>query len=154
MRILMVCLGNICRSPLAEGIMQHLSDQNGLGWAVDSAGTGNWHDGQAPDARSIHIARLKGIDISQQMARQFGKRDFDRFDHIFVMDLQNKQNVLRLASNESQREKVKLILNERWPGEDRIVPDPYHDDDGFEAVYDMLFEACTAFVTKQHRPSR
>lgn len=145
----MVCLGNICRSPLAEGIMQHKATQNGLDWTVDSAGTGGWHSGQPPDSRSIRMAHSRGIDISQQQARQFSVRDFDRFDHIFVMDLQNRRDVLRLAQTDEHRTKVSLILDTCWPGEERIVPDPYYDDNGFAAVFDLLEEACDAFI-KQH----
>jgi protein-tyrosine phosphatase len=148
MRILMVCLGNICRSPLAEGIMKHKAREAGLDWQVDSAGTGSWHSGQLPDSRSIQVARAHGIDISDQRARQFQRIDFERFDRIFVMDSQNYQDVLRLASNAEDPFKVELILNLAHPGENSAVPDPYHDDDGFEAVFQMLEEACEAFVAR------
>jgi protein-tyrosine phosphatase len=94
MKILMVCLGNICRSPLAEGVMQHLADEEGLDWQVDSAGTGNWHVGEAPDRRSIRTARNHDVDISKQACRQFRQSDFNKFDHIFVMDKYNLSDVL------------------------------------------------------------
>src|SRR6202012_5116478 len=97
MNILMVCLGNICRSPLAEGVMQHLSDERHLGWTIDSAGTGGWHVGEAPDRRSTHVARAHGIDISRQVCRKFRQSDFRDFDHIFVMDKNNLQDVLAMA---------------------------------------------------------
>jgi protein-tyrosine phosphatase len=151
MRILMVCLGNICRSPLAEGIMQEKARSKGLDWIVDSAGTGGWHTGELPDRRSIATARARGIDLSGQRARQFKEADFDRFDHIFVMDEQNLQNVLRLARTEADRAKVSLILDTIYPGENRIVPDPYYDDNGFEAVFDMLEAACNTFVARFHQ---
>jgi protein-tyrosine phosphatase len=93
MKILMVCLGNICRSPLAHGILEHLVIQKGLNWEIDSAGTGNWHVGQQPDHRSIAVAEKYGIDISGQCCRQFEVSDFDRFDHIFVMDRNNLEDV-------------------------------------------------------------
>lgn len=150
MKILMVCLGNICRSPLAEGIMQHKAGQAGLDWTVDSAGTGSWHTGELPDRRSIRTARENGIDISGQRARQFRADDFDRFDRIFVMDTQNLRDVLRQARTDEQRDKVDLILNQIHPGQECSVPDPYYDDDGFEEVFNMLDAACEAFLNR-HR---
>lgn len=119
-RILMVCLGNICRSPLAEGILQaKLSKEN---YIVDSAGTGNWHMGEQPDKRSIATAKLHGIDISTQQARHFKIIDFDIFDYIYVMDKSNYQNVIALAPNEKPKAKVNLILNELYPNENKEVP--------------------------------
>ncbi len=148
MKILMVCLGNICRSPLAEGIMKQKIREAEFDWTVDSAGTGNWHAGQQPDRRSIITAGQHGIDITKQRARQFQAADFERFDKIFVMDTQNLRDVLRLTDNEAYRAKVELILNHSHPGQDRSVPDPYYDDDGFEEVFRMLDRACEAFVSK------
>ncbi len=148
MRILMVCLGNICRSPLAEGIMQQKITQRKLNWNVDSAGTGYWHVGDRPDPRSIATAKKFGIDITNQRARQIQPIDFEHFDLIFVMDTQNQRDVLRLAATDEYREKVRLILNESYPTENRSVPDPYYDDDGFEAVFQMLDDACDAFLDK------
>ncbi|MBK8966355.1 MAG: low molecular weight protein-tyrosine-phosphatase [Saprospiraceae bacterium] len=146
MRVLMVCLGNICRSPLAEGILKHKVEQHGLDWHVDSAGTGNWHVGELPDHRSIATARQYDIDITYQRARQFRVADFEHFDRIFVMDTQNYRDVLRLAQNDAQREKVKLILDLTHPGENRSVPDPYWDDDGFEHVFQLLDAACGKLI--------
>ena len=140
-RILMVCLGNICRSPLAEGILQ--SKLPAESFIVDSAGTGHWHVGNPPDARSIKIAKEKGLDISNLKGRQFSKQDFVDFDYIYVMDNQNYKDVIALASHESDKNKVQLILNELFPDENVDVPDPYYGlQDGFERVYDMLDEAC------------
>lgn len=144
----MVCLGNICRSPLAEGIMQYKAAERGLNWAVDSAGTGFWHVGELPDSRSVETARRYGIDITGQRARQFKPVDFEHFDKIFVMDTQNLRDVLRHARTEEHREKVDLILNQLYPGQNHSVPDPYFDDDGFEAVFRMLDEACEAFINR------
>ncbi|GAB4495126.1 MAG: low molecular weight protein-tyrosine-phosphatase [Saprospiraceae bacterium] len=149
MKILMVCLGNICRSPLAEGIMKHKARQASLDWHVDSAGTGFWHVGELPDSRSIQTARQHGIDITDQRARQFQSADFERFDRIFVMDTQNLRDVLRYAQTDEHRSKVDLILNQIHPGQNRSVPDPYYDDDGFEAVFQMLDEACETFIARQ-----
>src|SRR6201996_3321168 len=136
MKILMVCLGNICRSPLAEGIMQHLSDEQGLGWEIDSAGTGNWHVGECPDQRSIRAAKKHGVDISKQVCRLFRVSDFDEFDHIFVMDKNNLADILAMARNENDRKKIALLLG------NNIVPDPYYDDSQFEPVFKMIEEGC------------
>lgn len=132
----MVCLGNICRSPLAEGIMQHLAEQNKLDWQVDSAGTGNWHVGEGPDRRSTRTARNRGIDISKQVCRQFRKSDFDDFDLILVMDKHNLSDVLAMAPNEQAAAKVKLLLG------DKEVPDPYYDDTQFDPVFDLIELGC------------
>ena len=146
-KILMVCLGNICRSPLAEEILRSkLPEQD---FIVDSAGTGDYHIGRAPDKRSIAIAREKGLDITLQKARQFTAKDFKDFDMIYVMDQSNYNNVLRLAPNEEAKQKVNLILNELFPGENVDVPDPYFGlENGFSSVYDMLDEACDNIAKK------
>ena len=141
MKILMVCLGNICRSPLAEGIMQHLADEAHLGWEVDSAGTGDWHVGHGPDRRSIRTAREHGIDISKQVCRLFRIDDFDTFDRICVMDKSNLANILAMARNAEDRQKVKLLLG------DEAVPDPYYDDTLFEPVFKMIEKRCKAIIT-------
>lgn len=146
MRILMVCLGNICRSPLAEGILKHKVQQRNLPWVVDSAGTGHWHAGEFPDPRSIAVARRHGIDITDQRARQFRPDDFERFDRIFVMDTQNHRDVLRLAQTDEHRTKVQLVLDLTHPGQNRGVPDPYYDDNGFEEVFQMLDTALEGLI--------
>lgn len=139
-RILMVCLGNICRSPLAEGILK--SKLNPEHFIVDSAGTGHWHVGDSPDPRSIKVAKKYGIDISNQRGRQFSERDYEDFDLIYVMDNENKRNVLELAPNEEAKRKVKLILNELFENENVDVPDPYYGDEReFEHVFKLLDEA-------------
>lgn len=146
MKILMVCLGNICRSPLAEGILR--SKLNGK-FYVDSAGTGNWHVGNCPDKRSIEVAKKHGIDISAQRARQFNSKDFDAFDLIYVMDESNFQDVISLAKTEIHKSKVKLILGEWEELNDKNVPDPYYGgDEGFENVFQMLDEVATHIATK------
>ncbi len=145
-RILMVCLGNICRSPLAEGILRSKLPEKYF--VIDSAGTGNWHVGNAPDPRSIKIARDKGLNISNLQGRQFSKRDFTDFDYIYVMDNQNYKDVINLAPNPEAISKVKLILDEIFPGENVDVPDPYFGlQDGFEKVYMMLDEACNIIAS-------
>lgn len=146
-KVLMVCLGNICRSPLAEGILKSKVDS--LKVQVDSAGTGHWHVGQAPDVRSIAVAQKNGLDISKQQGRQFKAADFDAYDYIFVMDKSNEENVLALAETDEQRTKVSMILETIFPNENVDVPDPYYGGDtGFDNVYKMLDEACDIIAKK------
>lgn len=146
MKVLMVCLGNICRSPLAQGILEKLVVDHNLDWEVDSAGTGAWHAGESPDNRGMAKARIEGIDISGQRARQFQKSDFDDFDLILAMDTSNFNNILSLATP-GQETKVKMILNYAYPNENRAVPDPYYDG-GFDNVYNLLLDACSKLVEK------
>ena len=147
MRILMVCLGNICRSPLAEGILKHKTKN--LDVVVDSAGTASYHVGSLPDSRSIEIANKNGIDLTGQRARQFSEKDFDDFDKIYAMDTNNYSNIISLGRNQSDRDKVDVILNELTPKSYDSVPDPYYGaGDGFQIVYNMLDNACDAIVGK------
>lgn len=141
MKILMVCLGNICRSPLAEGIMRQLVNEQQLDWEISSAGTGDWHVNQPADRRSIAVARKFGYDISAQRARHFNAGFFDEFDHILVMDQNNLRDVLRLASNEEQRKKVSLFLT----GELEVT-DPYYDDSLFEPVFLGIEARCRQLI--------
>lgn len=137
----MVCLGNICRSPLAEGILASKVDPDKV--FVDSAGTAAYHVGNLPDPRSIDVARKYGIDLTYQRARKFTAKDFAKFDKIYAMDDQNYRNILSLAKNKAEAKKVKMILNEVHPQQNLSVPDPYYGgDQGFENVYQMLDEAC------------
>ncbi len=148
-KILMVCLGNICRSPLAEGIMRSKLSND---FIVDSAGTGGWHAGELPDKRSISTAKNKGLDITNQRTRQFKISDFESFDYIYVMDNSNYKDVMALAPNDEAKSKVKLILNELFTNENVDVPDPYYGgQDGFENVFDMLNEACDVIAGKLKR---
>lgn len=138
----MVCLGNICRSPLAEGIMQHLAIEADLDWEVDSAGTGDWHVGQGPDRRSVKAAANQGVDISKQVCRLFSVSDFDHFDLIFVMDKSNLANVLAMARNNADRDKVEMLLG------DKSVPDPYYDDNQFAPVFNLIEAGCKEIIKK------
>jgi protein-tyrosine phosphatase len=139
--VLMVCLGNICRSPLAEGILRNKVEGLGLKAYIDSAGTSNFHIGDYPDRRSIANAKKHGIDISKLKARQFAVEDFDTFDFIFVMDESNYNNVISLARNEADIKKVDLILNCVFGNKN--VPDPYYgNEEGFEEVFQLLDKAC------------
>ena len=143
----MVCLGNICRSPLAEGILKSKIDSNNV--YVDSAGTGHWHIGNKPDMRSIEVAKKHQLDITDQRGRQFSKQDFDDFDYIFVMDNSNKKDVLSIARNDFDKEKVHLILNEIFPNENMDVPDPYYGgSEGFQNVYRMLDLSCDSIANR------
>ncbi len=135
-KLLMVCLGNICRSPLAQGILESKVDTKKI--TVDSAGTAAYHIGNPPDPRSIAIAKKYGIDLSLQRARQFRREDFTTFSKIYVMDHANYKNIIALAQSEKEREKVALILSDN-----REVPDPYYGgEEGFQSCFDLLDEAC------------
>ena len=141
----MVCLGNICRSPLAEGILK--SKTKNL--EVDSAGTAGYHIGKQPDFRSIDIAKKYDIDLTSQRARQFNTRDFDDFDKIYVMDNDNYSKIISLARNQEDMDKVDLILNEIYPKEYKSVPDPYYGgDEGFQNIYNLLETSCEVIAKK------
>jgi protein-tyrosine phosphatase len=145
-KILMVCLGNICRSPLAQGILEKKVDPKKI--IVDSAGTGGYHLGKPPDPRSIAIALKNGIDISNQRCRKFTPQDFERFDRIYAMDRSNYKNIIALATNKSDKAKVRLLLDELGP-ENREVPDPYYlGDAGFAEVFALIDTACDALTAK------
>lgn len=146
-RILFVCLGNICRSPLAEGILLHLNEELQLGWHIDSAGTSGYHIGEAPDHRTIVNAAAHGVDLKPLRARQFDPADFDRFDLIFVMDQQNLRNVLNLTADKKQQQKVLLFLEYTGNANVKEVPDPYYGDaSDFEQVFQLLQTACRSLV--------
>jgi protein-tyrosine phosphatase len=140
---LIVCLGNICRSPLAEGIMRQLVEQEGLDWEISSAGTGDWHIGRKPDHRGIAVAKQFGYDISEQKAQLFTPHLFNTFDYILVMDKKNYRDVLRLAANNDQRKKVRFFLADE--GE---VIDPYHYDHLFEPVFKEVETRCKRLIAE------
>lgn len=148
-KILMVCLGNICRSPLAEGILKSKLSNS---FIVDSAGTANYHTGNPPDKRSIAVARKYGLNISNLKGRQFSVSDFEVFDFIYVMDESNLKNVIKIARNNEDIAKVKMILNEVYPNQNYDVPDPYYGgEDGFENIYKMLDEACSIIANNLNK---
>lgn len=145
----MVCLGNICRSPLAEGILKKKVEIAGINCEVDSAGTSNYHIGESPDYRSIEKGNEYDVNIENLRARQFTVDDFDRFDLIYAMDTSNYNNIIGLTRDDADKNKVKLILNEIYPGENKNVPDPYYGgEDGFEHVYQLLDAACDKILLK------
>ena len=149
MKILMVCLGNICRSPIAEGILQHKAWKAGLKWSVESAGTNGYHTGEAPHPLSQKVARINGVDISKQRSRNFVAEDFHRYDKIYAMSDDVIDDMKRIARNKFDEKKVDLLLNELFPGQNVDVPDPwYGPEPGFHHVYKMIDEACDAIVRK------
>ncbi len=148
MKLLFVCLGNICRSPIADGIMRDLVKMKNLNWIVDSAGTANYHIGEHPDKRAQSVAKKHNVDISSLTARQFSSTDFDDFDYIFAMDAQNYQDIIKLARNEQDKFKVELFLNRLEPGINRGVRDPWFDDALFEPVFNEIEACCKAILSQ------
>lgn len=151
----MVCLGNICRSPLAEGILQDKASKAGLDWTVESAGTNNYHIGEAPHRLSQKVAKLNGIDICQQRARRFVAEDFDRYDKIYALAGDVMDDIRRIAKNKYDSSKADLLMNELYPGKDLDVPDPwYGEEPGYHEVYKMLDAVCEKIIEKniQHSP--
>lgn len=148
MKILMICLGNICRSPIAEGVMQKLIKEKGLDWYVQSAGTSGFHKGSRPHNDSIAVSRENNIDITSQRSQQLTKMHLDTYDLLIVMDQQNYNNTINLCSSEEQRAKVKMLLNYSFPDENRAVPDPYYEG-GFEKVFRMIEDACKELVNQE-----
>lgn len=147
MKILMVCLGNICRSPLAEGILQQKIKAAGLNWQVDSAGTNGYHTGEKPHYLSQKIALKNGIDISQQRSRKFIKEDFDQFDKIYVMAMDVADEMKIIAGHKFDALKVDLLLNEMYPGQNREVPDPWYGaESGYHEVFTLIDKACDALI--------
>ena len=149
MKILMVCLGNICRSPLAEGILQDKASSAGLDWYIDSAGTNGYHVGEAPHPLSQKVALIHGNDIRKQRARRFVADDFDRFDKIYAMAEDVLSDIRRIAKNKFNESKVELLLNELYPGKDMDVPDPWYGaEPGYHEVYSLIDKACEVIVEK------
>jgi len=153
MKILMVCLGNICRSPLAEGVLKHKAKQAGLDWQIDSAGTESYHIGHPPHPLSQKVARLNGIDICDQRARRFVKEDFARYDKIYAMADDVLDEIKRISRDKYDPSKVDLFLNELHPGKNLSVPDPwYGTEPGYHEVYKIIDEACDAIIKKYSPP--
>ena len=154
-KILFVCLGNICRSPTAEGVMQHILETRGLSSIikVDSAGTGGWHEGERADSRSREVAGRRGFELHSR-ARKFGKGDFQDFDYIFAMDRSNYGNILQQASTVEEKEKVHMFRSfDAGVDADAEVPDPYYGGpDGFERVFDICFSGCEAILRHLEKP--
>ena len=146
-KVLMVCLGNICRSPMAQGILESKVTEHSLEVEVDSAGTANYHVGDPPDSRATAKMNNEDIDISSYRGRQFSALDFDEFDLIFAMDEYNFRDIMELTRNDDDRKKVAMILNKIYPGDDMSVPDPYYGgEEGFNNVFNLLNEACDKVI--------
>jgi protein-tyrosine phosphatase len=148
-KVLFVCTGNICRSPLAEGILREKLKRHNIPAEVDSCGFESFHVGDPPDSRAQEVASKRGIDLSTHRARLFTPADFNRFDYIFAMDSTHFNNIRRLARNESDMSKVDYVLNVLHPGQNLGVQDPwYHNLKAFENVYLQLDQVCERFVDK------
>jgi protein-tyrosine phosphatase len=149
MRVLMVCLGNICRSPLAEGILQEKVKKAGLNWVVDSAGTNHYHTGDPPHPLSQKVALANGIDITQQRARRFTTEDLNQFDKIYALAGDVLKNIQRITGNKFNSSKVDLLLNEQYPGKNLDVPDPYYGGEpDFHEVFELLDQVCDQLILK------
>lgn len=149
MKILMVCLGNICRSPLAEGILQDRALSAGLSWSVESAGTNQYHTGEPPHPLSQKVAKLNGIDISKQRARRFTAADFDRYDKIFALAADVMEEIKRISGKKFDSSRASLLMNEVFPGENRDVPDPwYGPEPGYHEVFKLIEQACEKIIGK------
>ena len=149
MKILMVCLGNICRSPLAEGILQHKASESGLYWRVESAGTNHYHTGEPPHPLSQKVAKLNGIDICNQRARRFVAEDFEVYDKIYALAGDVLDDIRRMAKKKMDESKVDLLMNELYPGMNMDVPDPYYGAErGYHEVYKMIDAVCDAIINK------
>jgi protein-tyrosine phosphatase len=149
MKILMVCLGNICRSPLAEGILQEKAFKAGLSWSVESAGTNGYHNGEAPHRLSQKVAKLNGVDISNQRSRKLQAQDFEVYDIIYAMAADVVVDIKRIAGKKYNAAKVELLMNELHPGKNMDLPDPwYGTEPGYHDVYKMIADACDAIIEK------
>ena len=149
MKILMVCLGNICRSPLAEGILNAKAQKKGLQWEINSAGTNGYHTGESPHKYSQKVAFLNGIDISHQKARQFVPEDFDRYDKIYAMAEEVTEDIKKIAKKKYDASKIDLLLNELHPGKNLDIPDPWYGPEaGFHKVFTLIEHACEAIIAK------
>lgn len=146
MKILMVCLGNICRSPIAEGIMRHKIAQHGLDWQVTSCGTGDWHSGESPHPGARKMMHAKNMDISKQRAKQFHYSFFDEYDLIYAMDGSNYRDLLMQTETDDEKQKVQLIMNLVYPERNIGIPDPYYNEEKYEEVFSMLNSACDKII--------
>lgn len=145
----MVCLGNICRSPLAEGILRHKIEKKNLPVKVNSCGTAGYHVGDFADPRSTEVAHKNNIDLSGHIGKQFSVSDFDTYDLIYAMDGNNYRDILNQARNKNDEAKVKLLMNEVLPNENVDIPDPYYGgSNGFDNVFKMIDQACDRIIEK------
>lgn len=149
MRILMVCLGNICRSPIAEGVLRHKAKQKGLNWTVASAGMQHYHVGEPPHKFSQKVSAKNGVDISMQRAKKFSATAFEQYDKIYAMSDDVYEEIKKVAGSAVDMNKLELFLNELHPGSNASVPDPWYGPEiGYHAVYDMISKTCDAIIEK------
>ncbi|HLR38340.1 MAG TPA: low molecular weight protein-tyrosine-phosphatase [Chitinophagaceae bacterium] len=149
MKILMVCIGNICRSPMAEGIMENMIKKQDLPWSIDSAGTSFSHIGEAPHLFSQKVAQEHGINLSKQRARQFKKEDLEKFDKIYAMEKDVYEDIIRMTNKPEEINKVDLLLNESYPDENKSVPDPWYGGEaGFHQAWKLISDACNKIIEK------
>jgi protein-tyrosine phosphatase len=155
MKILMVCLGNICRSPLAEGILQDKAFKAGLAWSVESAGTNSYHIGEPPHPLSQKVARINGIDISKQRARRFAAADFEIYDKIYALAEDVMDDIRRIAGKKFDATKINLLMNELYPGKNMDVPDPYYGTEAdYHKAFKMINEVCDGIIEKHSIPNK
>jgi protein-tyrosine phosphatase len=155
MKILMVCLGNICRSPLAEGLLRRKAADAGLNWQIDSAGTNRYHIGEAPHRLSTKIAALNGIDISQQRARTFTTADFEKYDHIYALAGDVMDDIKSIAKDKFDPAKITLLMDELHPGRQLDVPDPFYGEEpGYHDVFNLISEACDMIIERYNYSPR
>lgn len=143
----MVCLGNICRSPMAHGVMEKLIEEHNLSWYVDSAGTNGFHDGESPDSRAIHCAGQHGVDISSQVSRQVMYNDLLEFDLILAMDADNLAYLRKMAETQEQLDKIQMLMSYHHELPEGIVPDPYYDN-RFNLVFELVEKACKGVIQR------
>ncbi len=152
LKILFVCLGNICRSPIAHGLLKHKAEFKNLDWEIDSAGTSDWHEGELPNEKSIKVMKQHDIDITYQRSRPLRRKDLEHFDIIYVMDSSNYKDVTDMAKSEQEISKVHLIMNELNPGMNQAVPDPWGlSEKHYEEVYEMLDKATDKVIEKLNK---
>lgn len=153
MKILMVCLGNICRSPLAQGILQQKAKEAGLHWQVDSAGTNGYHTGEPPHHLSIQVAKQHGIDISNQRSRKFTAADFENYDLIYAMATDVMEDIKQISKQHFNNKQVRLFLEESFPGQQREVPDPWSGPvSGYQLAFEIIQNNCENIIKKYSNP--
>lgn len=154
MKILMVCLGNICRSPIAQGVLEKMAHEQGLDWEIDSAGTNGFHNGEHPHPHSISICNRYGIDISHQISRRIIREDLDKYDHIFCMAREVLVELEGLYRSALEQKPIRLLMDVLNPGKGKDIPDPWYGPaSGYQEVYDMIYQGCTAFIQEQKSKS-
>jgi protein-tyrosine phosphatase len=150
MKILMVCLGNICRSPIAQGVLEKMVQEHGLDWEIDSAGTNGFHNGEHPHPHSVSVCAKHGIDISKQISRKITREDLDKYDHIFCMAQEVVVEMEGMFGSAIHQKPIRLLMDVVNPGKGEDVPDPWYGPaSGYQPVYDQIHRGCMAFIQEQ-----